>query len=74
MRTLVWIAQQKDMKDIFVTSDLTGVSGGSIGFTLEAMWYGFQDKYVYTGSSSPATGWLPSYDLAAGLAIKAQIP
>ena len=53
LRTLAWMAEQKDMKKIYLTSSLEGVCGGSTGFTLEAMWFGYTDEYVYTGSSSP---------------------
>jgi hypothetical protein len=49
------------------------VRGGSTGFTLEAIWFGFSNQYVYTGSSAPNTGWLPSYPLREGLATKASI-
>lgn len=61
------------MEHIYLTSNLEGVRGGSIGFTIEACWYGFIDDYVYTGSSSPETGWLPSYPLSPGLQYKLQL-
>lgn len=53
-----------------MTSSLTEVSGGSIGFAIEASWFGFTDEYVYSGSSSPQTGWLPSYTMNQGLEFK----
>lgn len=70
MRTLAWIAKEKGISDIYLTSDLEQVSGGSIGFTIEACWYGYTTDYIYSGSSSPETGWLPSYPLGAGLQQK----
>ncbi len=30
------------------------------------MWYGYTPTYAYSGSSSPQTGWLPSYPLGEG--------
>lgn len=74
LRTVAWMAKQKQMKSIYLTSSLENVRGGSIGFTLEAIWFGYTDDYVYTGSSSPETTWLPSYNLGKGLALKAQLP
>lgn len=67
------MAKTKDLTEIYLTSDLEGVSGGSAGFTLEAIWFGYLKEYVYTGSSSPDTCWLPSYPLDEGLALKAQL-
>lgn len=63
LRTVAWMGKQKKLSKIFLTSSLERVSGGSTGFTLEALWYGYIDEYVYTGSSSPFTGWQPSYPL-----------
>lgn len=74
LRTLAWMAEMKGYKDIYLTSSLEDVRGGSAGFTLEAIWYGFTDEYVYTGSSAADTTWLPSYPLGAGLEAKAQLP
>lgn len=56
-----------------MTSSLAEVSGGSTGFTIEAAWYGYLADYTYSGSSSPETGWLPSYPLGKGLQIKAKL-
>ena len=64
------MCRKKKMKDIYLTSSLTDVQGASTGFTLEAIWYGYTDEYAYTGSSSPETGWLPSYKIGKALAGK----
>ena len=73
MRCLGWIANAKDIKDIYLTTDLQNVSGGSICFSIEAAYFGFSDEYVYSGSSSPMTGWLPSYDLGEAAEYKSQL-
>jgi hypothetical protein len=65
------MAKEKDLKSVYLTSSLENVRGGSIGFTLEAIWFGFSKEYVYTGSSAADTTWLPSYPLGAGLEFKA---
>lgn len=73
LRCLGWIANAKDIKEIFLTTDLQDVSGGSICFSIEAAYFGFTDEYVYSGSSSPMTGWLPSYDLGEAVALKSKL-
>lgn len=73
LRSVAWIGAEKKLTDIYLTSSLELVSGGSIGFAIEAAWYGFTPEFVYSGSSSPQTGWLPSYRFAGTLEPKSQI-
>jgi hypothetical protein len=68
------MAKEKQIAEIYLTSGLENVRGGSVGFTLEAIWFGYTSQYAYTGSSAPNTGWLPSYPLKDGLEFKAQLP
>jgi len=73
LRSLAVLMKKLNLTEIYLSSSLEGVSGGSIGFCIEAIWFGYPDAYAYTGSSSVETGWLPSYPLSQAAKAKVSL-